>query len=318
VSAFRRAHLLGTEDLAREEIFAILDLARELAPHALDGSRKRADLAGRTVASLFFEPSTRTKTSFALAARRLGADVVDHSVAAGSTVKGEATVDTARNLEVFGIDAVVVRSAYAGTSELLARNLKASVLNAGDGAHEHPTQALLDLYTMRERFGGFVGLKVAIVGDILHSRVARSNLWALKTMGADVTLVGPPTLLPRDFERLGARVSHDLDAVIAEQDALMLLRVQHERQVAGLIPSTREFATLYGVDEARERRMKEGAIIMHPGPINRGIELAPEVADGPRSTVLTQARNGVAVRMACLRLCLEARAAGAGAPGGAA
>jgi aspartate carbamoyltransferase catalytic subunit len=308
MSGFARPHLLGMEGLSRAEIESILDLARDLAPHSLEGSKKRSDLAGRTIANLFFEPSTRTKSSFALAARRLGGDVVDHSVAAGSTVKGETTVDTARNIEAMGIDAVVVRSQHAGTAALLARRLRASVLNAGDGAHEHPTQALLDLYTMRERFGGIVGLSVAIVGDILNSRVARSNLWALKTMGATVTLVGPPTLLPRrEFEALGARVSHDLDAVIPEQDVLMLLRIQHERQVAGQIPSVREFARLFGLDAARERRMRDGAIVMHPGPINRGVELSPEVADGPRSTVLRQAQNGVAVRMACLKMCLEAR-----------
>jgi aspartate carbamoyltransferase catalytic subunit len=306
--SWTRRHLLGTEDLTREEITTVLDLAREMAPHALDAAKKRNDLAGRTVASLFFEPSTRTKTSFALAARRLGADVIDHSVAAGSTVKGETTVDTARNLEAFGIDAVVVRSSHAGTAALLARTLRAAVLNAGDGAHEHPTQALLDLYTMRERLGKIEGLRVAIVGDILNSRVARSNLWALKTMGATVTLVGPPTLCPKPrFEALGARVSHDIDAILPEQDVLMLLRIQHERQVAGQIPSVREFARLFGVDSVRERKLREGAIVMHPGPINRGVELTPDVADGPRSTILMQAANGVSVRMACLKLVIEAR-----------
>ena len=308
MSAWKRQHLLGTEDLTREEIYAVLDLAADLAPHALDGAKKRPDLAGRTVANLFFEASTRTKTSFALAARRLGADVVDYTVGAGSTVKGETTVDTARNIEAMGIDAVIVRSAHAGTALLLARSLRSAVLNAGDGAHEHPTQALLDLYTMRERFGRIEGLRVAIVGDILNSRVARSNLWALKTCGAEVTFVGPPTLVPkREFEALGARVSHALDPVLAEQDVLMLLRIQHERAATGQMPSVREFARLYGVDATRAAKLRPEAIVMHPGPINRGVELTPDVADGPRSKVLRQAQNGVAVRMACLKLVIEAR-----------
>jgi aspartate carbamoyltransferase catalytic subunit len=302
-----RKHLLAVEDLSREEIYAVLDLARDLAPHAWDGAKKRADLAGRTIANLFFEPSTRTKTSFALAARRLGADVIDYSVASGSTVKGETTVDTARNLEAMGVDGVVVRSSHAGTAALLARTLRASVMNAGDGAHEHPTQALLDLFTMREVFGRLEGLRVAIVGDILNSRVARSNLWALRAVGAQVVLVGPPTLVPDRFRALGAEVAHAIDPVLPGADAIMLLRIQHERQVAGEIPSVREFARLFGVDAARAAMLREGAIVMHPGPINRGVELAPDVADGPRSTVLRQARNGVAVRMAVLKLLLEAR-----------
>ncbi len=307
-ASWTRRHLLGTEGLSREEIYAVLDLARELAPHAHGGAPRRADLAGRAVAHLFFEPSTRTKTSFALAARRLGADVVDYSVATGSTVKGETTVDTARNIEAFGIDAVVVRSAHAGTAALLARTLRVSVLNAGDGAHEHPTQALLDLYTMREAFGRLEGLRVAIVGDILNSRVARSNLWALRAVGAEVLLVGPPTLVPERFRELGAEVHHALDPVLGDVDVLMLLRIQHERQVAGLIPSVREFAWLFGVDRERAARLREGAIVMHPGPINRGVELTPDVADGARSVVLRQAANGVAVRMAVLKLCLGAPA----------
>jgi aspartate carbamoyltransferase catalytic subunit len=305
-AAWVHRHLLGIEGLSREEILYVLDLARDLAPDAY-GGRKRSDLAGKTIAHLFFEPSTRTKTSFALAARRLGADTIDYSVASGSTVKGETTVDTARNIEAMGIDAMVVRSAHAGTAALLARTLRVSVLNAGDGAHEHPTQALLDLFTMRESFGRLEGLRVAIVGDILNSRVARSNFWALRAVGAQVVFVGPPTLVPDRFRDLGAEVSFTLDAVLPEVDVLMLLRIQHERQVAGQIPSVREFARLFGVDGERAGRLKPGAIVMHPGPINRGVEVSPDVADGERSVILRQARNGVAVRMAVLKLCLTSR-----------
>ncbi|RME75144.1 MAG: aspartate carbamoyltransferase catalytic subunit [Planctomycetota bacterium] len=307
---WRRRHLLGTRELAREEIECVLDTAADLMPFATGGRERRRDLEGRTVASLFFEPSTRTRTSFDLAARRLGATVAGFAVAHGSTVKGETTVDTARNIEAMGLDAIVVRSAHAGTPDLLARHLRASVINAGDGAREHPTQALLDLYTMRESFGQIAGLHVLIVGDIGASRVARSNLWALRRLGAEVTLCGPPTLVPRSFEALGARVVHRLDPELPHADVLMLLRIQHERHVVGAIPSVREYARLFGVNAERAARLPQHAVIMHPGPINRGVELTPEVADGTRSTVLRQTRNGVAVRMAVLKLCLEARAGG--------
>ncbi|MHC4391229.1 MAG: aspartate carbamoyltransferase catalytic subunit [Planctomycetota bacterium] len=309
--AWNRRHLLGTEDLTRDEISAVMDLATEFAPIATEGTTGRSDLAGKTVANLFFEPSTRTKMSFSLAAGRLGARVVGYSVSGGSTVKGETTVDTARNVEAMGIDAFVVRSPHAGTAKLLARRLDASVLNAGDGAHEHPTQALLDLFTILQTHGDAKGLHVVIVGDILNSRVARSNLWALRTMGAEVTFCGPTTLVPRRFEALGARVAHGLDPVLASADVVMLLRIQHERQKVGLIPSTREFARRFGMTAERATRLKEGAFVMHPGPINRGVELTTEIADGSLSTVLRQTRNGVAVRMAVLKLCLEAGKEGA-------
>ncbi len=310
MSGWRRRHLLGTRDLERGEIECVLETARALMPWAHGGRAPRTELAGKTVASLFFEPSTRTRTSFDLAARRMGATVAGFAVAHGSTVKGETTLDTARNIEAMGLDAIVVRSPHAGTPCLLARHLEACVLNAGDGAREHPTQALLDLYTMREHFGRLEGLEVLIVGDIGASRVARSNLWALLTMGARVTLCGPPTLVPRSFEALGARVVHRLDPELERADVVMLLRIQHERHVVGAIPSVREYARLFGMSARRAARLKREALIMHPGPINRGIELSPEVADGARSTVLRQTRNGVAVRMAALKLCLEARTRG--------
>lgn len=302
-------HLLGVRGLEREQIDVVMELARELSAWAVTGTVKD-ELAGRTVANLFFEPSTRTRTSFNLAARRLGATVIEYDVAHGSTVKGETTVDTARNLEAMGVDAVVVRSAHTGTPILLSRHLDASVLNAGDGAREHPTQALLDLYTMQEIFGDVDGLEVVIVGDVGSSRVARSNMWLLQTMGAKVTMCGPPTLVPRSLTSLGVRVSSSIDAELERADVVMLLRIQHERNVEGALPSVREFARMFGMNEARAARMKDHAVVMHPGPINRGVELTPKVADSARSTVLRQTRNGVAVRMAVLKLCLEARSNG--------
>ena len=298
-------HLLGTEDLSREEIGAILDLARDLAPRALEGTKKRSDLAGRTVANLFFEPSTRTKTSFALAARRLGADVVDYSVGAGSTVKGETTVDTARNIEAMGVSQVVVRHATVGSPHLLSRRLDARVLNAGDGTHEHPTQALLDIFTIREHRGTLKGLTVTLVGDILHSRVARSNIWGLQKLGAEVYAVGPPTLVPRGLSKLGVKVSHHLDEIVREIDVFNMLRIQTERQDRGLFPTIREYQRLFGLNRQRLENAKPEALVLHPGPINRGVELTPDVADGPQSVILNQVANGLAVRMAVLYLVGE-------------
>lgn len=305
--SWTKPHLLGTEGLTRAEIESVMALATEMHPAAVRDAPPRADLEGKTIANLFFEPSTRTVTSFTLAARRLGANVVSYSVAASSTVKGETTVDTARNIEAMGIDACVVRSPHPGSALLLSRHLNASVLNAGDGAHEHPTQALLDAYTLLETFGKLDDRRVVIVGDIVNSRVARSNVWALTTLGARVTLCGPPTLVPASFTSLGVEVAHAIDPLLPDADAVMLLRIQHERQVRGLIPSTREFARLFGMNQERADRLRPDALVMHPGPINRGVELTPDVADGARSTVLRQTRNGVAVRMAVLKLCLQAR-----------
>jgi len=258
------------------------------------------------IVNAFFEDSTRTRMSFALAAQRLSADLIDFAGKGSSVSKGETLIDTARNIEAMGVDVIVIRHQAAGAATLLARTLKCSVVNAGDGAHEHPTQGLLDLYTIRERFGRVEGLKVAIVGDIANSRVARSNLWALTKLGAEVILVGPPTLVPRSFERLGARVVHDLDSVIGEVDVVNMLRVQFERIKSSQFPSVREFTRFFGLTWDRFQRCKPGVFVMHPGPMNRGIEIQSDIADGPQSGILTQVTNGLAVRMAVLYLVTQA------------
>jgi aspartate carbamoyltransferase catalytic subunit len=253
----------------------------------------------------FFEDSTRTRTSFSLAAQRLSADVLDFSEKGSSVSKGETLIDTARNIEAMGIDVIVIRHAAAGSAELLSRAVKCSIINAGDGAHEHPTQGLLDLYTIRERFGKIAGLKVAIVGDIQNSRVARSDLWGLKKLGAEIILVGPATLLPRSFEALGARVVHDFDSIIGEVDVINMLRVQNERIKSSQFPTVREFIGLFGLTPDRFLRCKKDVFVMHPGPMNRGIEIASQIADGPQSAILTQVTNGLAVRMAVLYLVTQ-------------
>ncbi|HUV38460.1 MAG TPA: aspartate carbamoyltransferase catalytic subunit, partial [Planctomycetota bacterium] len=268
-----RRHLVGLEDLTREEITAVLDRADAFAPdgHARPGTGK--PLAGKTVLLLFFEPSTRTSTSFEIAARNLGAGVLRFTRASSSTAKGETLIDTARNIAAMGpVDVAVIRHAAPGASELLARSIDASVVNAGDGSHEHPTQGLLDVLTIRRRKGAFEGLKVAIVGDIAHSRVARSDIFALNTLGADVTVCGPATLIPEHITDLGVRVTCDFDALIPEMDVINMLRIQHERMTGPLLPSNREYTRLFGLTRERERRMKPDALVMHPGPINRGVE----------------------------------------------
>jgi aspartate carbamoyltransferase catalytic subunit len=254
------------------------------------------------VVNAFFEDSTRTRTSFALAAQRLSADTIDFSEKTSSTNKGETLIDTARNIEAMGIDVMVVRHRAAGSAQYLSRNVACSVVNAGDGAHEHPTQGLLDVYTMRERFGRIEGLKVAIVGDIANSRVVRSNLWALTKLGAEVILVGPPTLVPKSFEQLGAKVVYDFDSIIGEVDVVNMLRVQFERVKTSQFPSVREFTRLYGLTWDRFQRCKKDVFVMHPGPMNRGIEIQSDIADGPQSGILQQVTNGLAVRMAVLYL----------------
>jgi len=298
-----RKHLLGLEYYSASEIERVLDLADELRPIAARNDSPRHDLRGKGVVNLFFEPSTRTRTSFELAERRLGATVVNFNVAVSSTSKGETLVDTARNIEAMGgIHIVVMRHGAAGAPQLLVRSINASIINAGDGQHEHPTQGLLDILTIRQKLGRIAGLKVAIVGDIAHSRVARSNLWGLTKLGAEVILVGPPTLVPTAFERLGARISHSLDDVLPHVDVLNMLRIQTERLKAQPFPSTREYSRLFGLDAERLKRAKRDVLVMHPGPINRGVEMTPDVADGPRSVILEQVTNGVAVRMAVLSL----------------
>ena len=299
-------HLLSAGDLSRDEALTVLDTAERL-DEALTGRevKKLPTLRGRTVVNLFFEDSTRTRTSFELAAKRLSADVVNFSAKGSSVSKGESLKDTALTLEAMGSDAVVVRHPASGAPHRLANWVRGSVLNAGDGTHEHPTQALLDAYTMRQRLGRLDGLRVAIVGDVLHSRVARSNVLLLATLGAEVTLVAPPTLLPVGVEVWSAAVSYDLDASLPKADVVMMLRVQRERMGQAYFPSAREYSRRYGLDRTRMALLPDRAIVMHPGPMNRGMEIAAEVADDARrSTIVEQVSNGVSVRMAVLYLLL--------------
>jgi aspartate carbamoyltransferase catalytic subunit len=297
-------HLLSAGDLSRDDALRILDTADELLAVAQRPIKKLPTLRGRTVVNLFFEDSTRTRTSFELAAKRLSADVINFSAKGSSVSKGETLKDTALTLEAMGSDAVVIRHSWSGAPVNLARWIKGSVINAGDGTHEHPTQALLDAYTMRQRHGRVEGLRVTIVGDVLHSRVARSNVLLLSTLGADVTLVAPPTLLPVGVESWPCETSYDLDAVLPKSDVVMMLRVQRERMGAAYFPSSREYARRYGLDVRRVTTLKDDAIVMHPGPMVRGMEIAPEVADSVRSTITQQVANGVSVRMAVLYLLL--------------
>jgi len=303
VSGFAQRHLLGIETLAPADIRTILDTADALKEILGRPIKKVPTLRGKTVVNLFYEPSTRTRSSFEIAERVLSADSLSIAAATSSAQKGETLLDTAKNLEAMNPDMVIIRHASAGAPHLLARHCRFSVVNAGDGAHEHPTQALLDALTLRQRRGRLEGLRVAIVGDILHSRVARSNLWLLTKMGAQVVLCGPPTLIPPGIEAL-APVTHDIEEAIKGADAVMMLRLQLERMEGGFIPTTREYHLRFGLTEDRVRRAKKDVLIMHPGPINRGVEIASEVADGPYSVILDQVTNGVAVRMAVLYLLL--------------
>ena len=295
-----RKDLLSIEELSREEIELILKTAESFKEVSAREVKKVPALRGKTIANLFFEPSTRTRTSFEVAAKRLSADTINFSSSGSSTSKGESLTDTAKNIEAMHVDTIVMRHSSSGAAVHLARNIKAGVINAGDGIHEHPTQGLLDMFTIQERKKKIEGLKVCLIGDILHSRVARSNIWGLTKLGAKVTVCGPPTLIPQGIERLGVTVSYDLDKVIEEQDVLNILRIQLERQRGAFFPSIREYAAEYGLSKERMTRAKKDAIVMHPGPINRGVELAAEVADGPQSVILDQVTNGVAVRMAVL------------------
>lgn len=304
-ATWTRRHLLSLEELTAEELTLILDTAVQFRESATSSRHKLPLLTGRTCANLFFENSTRTKTSFSLAARRLSADTVDFSPGGSSLSKGETFIDTAKNIEAMGVDAVVVRHRTPGTPQLLAQNLGCSVINAGDGPHEHPTQGLLDILTIREHKGHIAGLTVALVGDITHSRTARSNLWGLKKLGAHVILCGPSTLVSRRWEELGVEVCHNLDEILPRCDVVNLLRIQFERQQMRPFPSVREYALLYAMDRLRLAHAREDILIMAPGPINRGVEITPEVADGPHSVILEQVTNGVAVRMAVLWLLLR-------------
>jgi len=299
-------HLLSARDLDRDQATAILDTADRLRTLADGPVRKLPTLRGRTVVTLFFEDSTRTRISFEAAAKRLSADVLNFSAKGSSVSKGESLKDTAMTLQAMGADAVVVRHPASGAPHRLAAAgwTRAAVVNAGDGTHEHPTQALLDAFTLRRHLtpagGALDGVRVAIVGDVLHSRVARSDVWLLHTLGAEVTLVAPPTLVPWGVAAWPCRVTSDLDAVLADTDAVMMLRVQAERMSAAFFPTTREYSRRYGLDARRAARLPSHALVLHPGPMNRGVEISAEVADGPRSVIVEQVANGVAVRMAVL------------------
>lgn len=295
-------HLLGLEGMSKEDLGLILDTAVSFKEVLERPIKKVPPLQGKTIVNLFFESSTRTRISFELAERRLSADVVSFAASGSSVSKGETLKDTARNIEAMKIDMVVIRHASPGAAHFLSRVVKANMINAGDGAHEHPTQGLLDIFTLREKFGRLEGLRVCIVGDILHSRVARSNIHGLRTMGADVSVCGPATLIPRGLEQMGVKVSHRLEDVIPHVDALNVLRIQLERQESGFFPSLREYHRYFGVTRERVARAGHPITIMHPGPINRDVELSADLADGEHSVILEQVTNGVAVRMAVLYL----------------
>src|SRR5712672_1654000 len=299
---WNRKHLLDIESLTPEEIITVLDTAKAFKAVGERAIKKVPALRGKTVINLFVEPSTRTRISFELAEQRLSADIINFTAEASSLKKGETLKDTARNLEALNADFIIIRHSASGAPHFLARVLKASVINAGDGAHEHPTQALLDAFTIRERQGKIEGLNVTILGDILYSRVARSNIWALTKLGAKVTLCGPSTLVPKTFEQMGCRVTYNVDEAIRDADIIHLLRIQHERQRKTMFPSIGEYASLFGLTKARLTLTKPDVLIMHPGPINRGVEIDSDVADGERSVILEQVTNGLAVRMASLFL----------------
>jgi len=299
---WNRKHLLDIESISAEEILTVLDTARAFKAVGERAIKKVPALRGKTVVNLFVEPSTRTRISFELAAQRLTADVVNFSAEASSFRKGETLKDTARNLEALNADIIIIRHSASGAPHFLSRFLRSSVINAGDGAHEHPTQALLDAFKIREKKGKIEGLNVTILGDILYSRVARSNIWLLTKLGAKVTLCGPATLVPRVFERMGCRVTYNVDEALADADIIHLLRIQHERQRKSMFPGIGEYTSLFGLTQARLERTKPEALIMHPGPINRGVEIDSEIADSGRSLILDQVTNGLAVRMAVLFL----------------
>jgi aspartate carbamoyltransferase catalytic subunit len=305
-AGWQRKDLLSIRELEPEEVVTILDTAAAFKTVGSRDIKKVPALRGKTMVNFFVEPSTRTRTSFELAAFRLSADVVNISAATSSLQKGESLKDTALNLQALHSDIIVLRHSSAGASRFLSERLEASIINAGDGAHEHPTQALLDVFTIRERLGKIEGLKVAIVGDILFSRVARSNIWALRKLGAEVILVGPSTLLPRSFEAMGARVARSIDDIIDYADVINLLRIQHERQRKEYFPSLGEYVRFFGLTKDRAARLKSTCLVMHPGPMNRGVEIDSDVADGPQSVILDQVTNGLAVRMAVLFLCSTA------------
>ena len=304
MSEWTKHDLLDLQEISRDEIAMILETAKSFKEISSRDVKKVPALRGKTVVMLFFEASTRTRSSFELAAKRLSADTVNIAASSSSLSKGESALDTARNIEAMSVDAIVVRHSSSGVPKVLSENLNASIINAGDGCRSHPTQALLDMFTIQEKLGRIEGLKVAILGDILHSRVARSNIWGLTTMGAEVTVCGPSTLVPPEITSLGAKINYDIRDVIKHSDVLMPLRIQMERQQQMFLPSLREYAKEFGIDKKKLELAKKDVIIMHPGPTNRGLEISAEVADGQYSVILNQVTNGVAVRMAVLYLLL--------------
>jgi aspartate carbamoyltransferase catalytic subunit len=306
VNQWHRKSLLGLEELSVAEIECILRQAAQFKEDTANPECKIDHLRGKRIVNLFLEPSTRTRIAFEIAAKSLCADVISITGKSSSLTKGETLRDTAMNIQALGADAIVVRHSSAGSSLFLSHTIDVPIINAGDGAHEHPSQALLDMFTLQENLGTLNGKKITILGDILFSRVARSNLWGLTKMGAEVTLAGPSTLVPKQFEEMGARVSHDLRESLADADAVMLLRIQHERQNSSHFPSLAEYTTMFGLNMERSQWLKPDAIILHPGPINRGVEIDSELADSSRSVILDQVKNGIAVRMAILYLCANA------------
>lgn len=303
---WKQKHLLGIDELSPEEILYIFEVAESFREVSTRSIKKVPALRGKVVALLFFEDSTRTRMSFELAASRLSADTVLLTSKGSSLAKGETVLDTVRNIEAMGVDIFVIRHSQSGAPHMLAKKISTPIINAGDGSHEHPTQALLDMFTIRQRLGRIAGLRVAIVGDIAHSRVARSNIIGLRKLGAEVVVVGPPTLVPSAITAMGCEISHSLDEVLPEVDVINMLRIQFERFSSNLFPSVREYSRLYGMNAERLARCKKDVLIMHPGPINRGVELTSDVADGPNSCILQQVTNGLAIRMAVLYLVSQA------------
>ena len=307
-TVWTKKDLLSIYDLSPEEVICILNTASEFKKVCQRNVKKVPALRGKTVVNLFVEPSTRTRVSFELAEQRLSADIINVEASASSLKKGETLLDTVKNIEALQADLIVMRHSAPGAHNLIAKHISCGVINAGDGAHSHPTQALLDIFTIMEKKGGIKGLNVSIVGDIRHSRVARSNIWGLLKLGANVTLAGPSTLVPRDFESIGVRVCHNLRDALVDADVVNLLRIQHERQNAAYFPSTNEYSSVFGLNEKSAKYLKPDALVMHPGPINRNVELSSDIADGPQSVILEQVTNGLAVRMAVLFLvagCLK-------------
>jgi len=304
LASLSQKNLLGLKDLTAEDINLILNTADGMKEIFKRPVPKVPALVGKSIALLFFEPSTRTRLSFDMAAKALSANITTLNMSASSLKKGETLIDTIKNVEAMGIHGFVIRHSSSGACELISKNVSASVINAGDGSNEHPTQGLLDIYTMREKKGTLKGKKVVIVGDILHSRVARSNIWGLTKLGARISVVGPPTMMPKEIEKMNVKVSYDLEKEISDADFINVLRIQKERQQKGLLPSTEEYAKLYGVTSDKLKKAKKDIVIMHPGPINRGVEISSEVADGPYNVILNQVTNGVAIRMAIFFLLL--------------